>query len=89
MFTTNSLCPIVCSIHEWCLFRGLPTAFFPQILRPQGCLLQTRYAQLYAVSMSVVYFEVFPWPLFQILLLQGCLLQTRYAQLYALSMSGI
>jgi len=45
MFTTNSLCLIVCSIHEWRLFRGLPTAFFSKYL-----------------SMSGVYFEVFPRP---------------------------
>jgi len=29
MFTTNSLCPIVCPIHEWCqfFFKFLPVIF--------------------------------------------------------------
>jgi len=35
--------------------RGLPTAPFPQILLLQGCSPQTRYVQLYALSVSGVY----------------------------------
>ena len=34
---------------------GLPMALFFRILPLQGCLLQTRYPQLYALSMSGVY----------------------------------
>jgi len=49
--------------HLWRFALSIAVEIFPlpffRILLLQGCLLQTRYAQLYALSMSGVYFVEF------------------------------
>ena len=63
--------------------RGLPTGFF-RILLFQECLLQTLYAQLYALSTRYAQLYALSTRYAQLYALS-----TRYAQLYALSTRGV